>query len=66
MCFITFLAIYHSQVCSEKLDKNLGLVVPPQLGQNPKNFEKLDLKAFLNGQRFVKDLIGLDWTGLIL
>ena len=32
----------------EKLDKNLGLEdPPPQLGQNPKNFEKLDLKASL-------------------
>ena len=33
----------------EKLDKNLGLADPhpPQLGQNPKFFQKLDLKASL-------------------
>ena len=35
----------------EKLDKNLGFADPrpPQLGQIPKFFQKLDLKASLSG-----------------
>ena len=42
----------------EKLDKNLGLAdPPPQLGQNPKFFQKFDLKAPLSG-------IGIDVSRL--
>ena len=48
MCFITFMGSSKANLVLEKLDKNLGLAdppPPPQLGQNPKYFQKLDLKA---------------------
>ena len=37
----------------EKLDRNLGLAdPPPQLGQNPEFFQKIDLKASLRILRY--------------
>ena len=45
----------------EKFDRNLGLAdPPPQLGQNPKFFEKFDLKASLKIGAVVK-FVHLFW-----
>ena len=49
MCFITFMGSSKANLVLEKLDKKLGLAdPPPQLGQNPKFFQKFHLKASLS------------------
>ena len=48
MCFITFMGSSKANLVLEKLDRKLGLATPPpQLGQNPKYFQKFQLKASL-------------------
>ena len=50
----------------EKLDTNLGLAdPPPQLGQNPNFFEKLDLKAFSKGAILETWYIWSKWWGVM-